>query len=87
MPVHSANTTMESYAKHFEIDYRVIDHLFTYRCTTAYEALDAIASIKAASGKDINMDEMMEILIAMKNNKLLTHHNAAYSIRYIDGEV
>lgn len=76
--------------KHFEIGYHVGNHLFTYVCTTAYEALEALMSIGAvdrASGIIGKEDEIMALLLDMKNGTLLTHHAYKYTIRYVDGEV
>lgn len=76
--------------KHFEIGYHVGNHIFTYSCTTAYEALEALMSIGAtdrASGIIGQEDDLMEMLLKFKSGSRLSLHSHRFSIHYVDGEV
>lgn len=74
--------------KHFEIDYLVGSHTFTFKCSTMYEALDAIADIAIYDEKfTFNADNFMTILVMIKTDKLSSYEDNKISLRYVDGEV
>ena len=77
--------------KHFEIIYFVGNHAFTWECTTAYEALEAVSDIMAHDNRghyyDDKMDELMKDIVEMKSGKKLSIECRVFKIRYVDGEV
>ena len=70
--------------KHFEINYYHNGITFVYKCTTAYEALEAVRAMGVPLDE---MDAYMDILITFKKGQYITHSHSNFSIRYIDGEV
>lgn len=74
--------------KHFEISVKLGHHAFTFCCTTMSEAYDAIMDIATSSVTDnIDLDEVMEMLIKMKNGWMLAHIDHYWSIHVRNGEV
>ncbi len=75
--------------KHFEIGYGIGNHTFTWACSTAYEALDALADIFSHDprAKKLEMDEYMEILLDIKSGKRTSYNECPVLIHYLDGEV
>lgn len=76
--------------KHFEIAYRILRTTFTYECTTAAEALDALMEIMAtdtAAAPSANADEYMKILVDMKFGSTRAHEHGRVRVAYVDGEV
>ena len=75
---------------HFEITYFIGSHSFTYMCTTAYEALDALADIfqhEPMFRGAVDMDHIMSLLLDMKSGKTISTENHKYMIKYVSGEV
>lgn len=77
--------------KHFEIIYFVGNTPFTFECSTAYEALEAISDIMTLDKRHCfytgKMDELMEQLVQMKNGGVTGFETNVFRVRYIDGEV
>lgn len=73
--------------KHFEIGIQACNHLFTYECTSAAEAYDAIMDASIAFGFEVDMDEVMGVLVDMKRGDALSHQKHHFQIAYRDGEV
>lgn len=75
--------------KHFEITYLILNHGFVYKCTTAYEAIEALASLQQVDDiiKHYDLDKLMEKLVLMKNEELLKYESGKLRIKYVDGEI
>lgn len=74
--------------KHYEICYYIGRHAFTFACTTAHEAYEAMADIAAHDASaHIDLDDIMQSLVSMKHGDQRSFTKAKFSIRYLDGEV
>lgn len=72
---------------HFEIQVKTSKFFFSYECTTAYEAYQAIEDAVITFNMNVDMDKMMETLINMKNEKTLSFENKWFIIKWKEGEV
>lgn len=75
--------------KHFEIDYFVGTHTFTFKCTSASEAYDALIDL-FKNHLDYflsDLDYFMDMLVRMKNGTTNCFGTHLFAIRYVDGEV
>lgn len=77
--------------KHFEIIYTVGSTAFTFECSTAYEALEALSDILTWDKRQCfysgEMDKLMEQLVRMKNGGHTGFEANMIRVRYVDGEV
>ena len=75
---------------HFEITYFVGSHAFVFVCSTACEALDALADIfqrEPVFRGSVDMDYVMSMLLDIKSGKTLSTQNHKYMVKYLPGEV
>lgn len=73
--------------KHYELSISASSHEFTYTCSTIYEVLDALADASATFRFEVNLDDVMCILVKMKNGDLLSTESYKYRITVRKGEV
>ena len=74
--------------KHFEITLFIANSSFVFKCSTMYEALDAIRNIRTLDhARKLDIDAYFEIIYAMKHGSMIQHNNHILRIEYIDGEV
>lgn len=73
--------------KHFEVITTIGSTNFVHKCTTAYEALTAIVDVLTAHHSFEDADEVMKMLVEMKNGSVLSHETHLFKVRYVDGEV
>lgn len=74
---------------HFKIIVSNGHYPLEYRCSTAAEAYGCIEALSTGLLQDvsIDLDEIMEMLVAMKTGKLLGTDRHKYKILRMDGEV
>jgi hypothetical protein len=75
--------------KHYEITLFNGSFPMVFKCTTATEAFGCMEQLAHGylNAHQFDLDAIMSQLIEMKNGGLIGTECAAYSIRYIDGEV
>lgn len=77
-------------SKHFEINLKAGRTEFTYKCSTAFEALEAIENAVNSgmiSSNDIDFDDYMYTLIRMLHEGFIGSEDKYFRIVYVDGEV
>jgi hypothetical protein len=78
---------MANKAKHFVISVKSAAHIFTYECTGAYEAMEAIVDAARTFGFNVDNDDVMESLVSIKNGNLLSRDSFRWSVALKDGEI
>jgi hypothetical protein len=76
--------------KHFEITYHVFTHRFVCVCSSVYEASQILYDLATYDPNvfDVSrIDEFVQILVNMKNGKILSHSTHKITIKYLEGEV
>ena len=74
--------------KHYEITLFVGNSSFIFKCSTMYEALDAIRNIITLDhAHKLDIDAYYEIIYAMKHGSIIQHNNHILRIEYKEGEV
>lgn len=77
----------EPVSHHFEINVKAGYHVFTFMCSTAYEAYQAIEDAMITFKMDVDMDKMMQTLMDMKNGNTISSENKWFMIQWKEGEV
>ena len=74
--------------KHYEIQIENGHYPLSYKCNTISEAYDCLMELSAwASHVRPDPDGLMELLVDMRNGRLITHETYGYRISVKDGEV
>lgn len=76
--------------KHFEITYHILNHSFTCKCSTIYEAAQTLYDIGTHDPRAFDVSEIdkyIETLMSLKDGHLLSHVSHHFSIKYVEGEV
>ncbi len=74
---------------HYEIIVSNGHYPLTYKCSTMSEAYGCMEALRTGLLFDgaIDLDEVMETLVKMKNGERLSTKNYRYSISVVEGEV
>lgn len=75
--------------KHYEITVENGHYPLTYKCSTIAEAYGCIETLRYRLLRSvaIDMSNIMETLVQMKNGHMLGTQTSSYSIRVLDGEI
>lgn len=76
--------------KHYEIMVSNGHYPLWYKCSTiaeAYGCMEELTSWVPHIGNNLDLDQLMELLVQMKNGKVLSHEAHGYRISVQEGEV